>query len=86
MHQMYRARAHETEAGEQTQGLPQAQGPLQGLMTQLPEVADLSALRCWLLHREQLCKRFGGDIMYSWGNTRCVEARERREDSTYEKK
>jgi len=36
--------------------------------------------------RIALVWRFGGDIMYSWGNTRCVEARERREDSTYEKK
>ena len=26
------------------------------------------------------------DLMFSWGNTKFVEARERRKDSTYEKK
>jgi len=36
--------------------------------------------------RIALVWRCGGDLVFSWGNTRCVEARERREDSTYEKK
>ena len=52
MQQRYRARAHETEAGEQTQGLPQAQGPPQGLTMQLPEVGDLSAEDCRPLQHE----------------------------------
>jgi len=29
--------------------------------------------------------RFGGHLVFSWGNTRCVEARQRPEDSTYKK-
>jgi len=52
MQQRYLARAHETAAGKQTQGPPQAQGPPQRLTTQLPEIADLSAVRCRPLHRE----------------------------------
>ena len=27
-----------------------------------------------------------GDLLFPWGNTKCFEARERREDSTYEEK
>jgi len=52
MQQRQLARALETAAGEQTQVPPQAQGPPQGLTTQLPEVADLSAESCRPLHRE----------------------------------
>jgi len=36
----------------QTQGLPQAQGPPQGLTMQLPEVGDLSAEDCRPLQHE----------------------------------
>jgi len=50
------APAHETAAGERMQGPPEAQVPQQKppqrLTTQLPEIADLSAVRCLPLHRE----------------------------------
>ena len=60
-------RAHETAAGEQAQRPPQVMNRqeqpgfvlstyLKRMMAQLPEVADLSAVRCRLLHREHLCK------------------------------
>ena len=67
MQQKYLVRAHETVARKQAQRPPQVMNRqeqpglvlstyLKRLTAQLPEVADLSAVRCRLLHREQLCK------------------------------
>ena len=67
MHQRYLVPAHETAAGEQAQRPSQVMNSqeqpglvlstyLKRLTAQLQEVADLSAVRCRLLHREQLCK------------------------------
>ena len=67
MQQRCLVRAHETVARKQTQRPPRVmnrQGQtglvlstyLKRLTVQLPEVADVSAVRCQLLHRGQLCK------------------------------
>jgi len=67
MQQRYLVRAHKTATEEQAQRPPQVMnrqeqsGPvlstyLKRLTAQLPKVADLSAVRCRLLHREQLRK------------------------------
>jgi len=67
MQQRYLVRAHETVAGKQAQRPPHVMNRheqpglvlstnLKKLTAHLPEVADLSAVRCRLLHREQLFK------------------------------
>ena len=63
MQQRYLVRAHETVAGKQAHVMNHHEQPglvlstdLKRLTAQLPEVADLSAVRCQLLHREHLCK------------------------------
>ena len=67
MQQRYLVRAHETVAGKQAQRPPHVMNrheqpglvlstDLKRLTAHLPEVVDLSAVRCWFLHGEQLCK------------------------------